>query len=115
MTKRLANITATFRTSAFGFVSSLIVGFVIVPCRVEKKSLQRGCRSSALDQLGIGIGGELFNVVYQRVRRVFQNELAPVLNRDQFLEPPFTNQRAARENSDAIADFLDLRQQMRGQ
>ena len=47
--------------------------------------------------------------------RVFQNELASVFNRDQFFEPAFAHQRSTRENSDAVADFLDLSEQMRRQ
>src|SRR5438874_12914312 len=50
-----------------------------------------------------------------RSGRIFQHQLAPVLNRDQFLEVAFTNQHATRENSDTVADLLHLGEQMRRQ
>ena len=48
-------------------------------------------------------------------RGVLEDQLGLVLDRDQFVEPPFAHERTLVQNADAIADLLHLPEQMRAE
>src|SRR5205814_6854202 len=81
--------------------------------RFEEEALERGPRPAALDQARAGFRHEVLDFVYQRRRSVFENELGLVLDREQIIERTFAHQHAIGENADAIANFLDLLEEMR--
>src|SRR5262245_53529293 len=67
-------------------VSSVVMRFLlflVLGC-VEKQSFQRGCRFSTFDHFGFRFGREFLDFLEQFVRRLFQDELGPVFDRDQF-------------------------------
>ena len=114
-----ANLTATLRASSFGFVSSfvirissLIARFVIFR-RFQEQSLECRCRSSALNQFRAGSFNQQFNFSEEIGRRIRDDKLGLIFDRNQFLEPAFANKHAISKNPDPIADFLRLGEQMR--
>ena len=54
-----------------------------------------------------------FDFVYELIGSIGNDELSLIFNCDQFLETSFTYQCAVGKNTDAVANFLCLREQMR--
>ena len=79
------------------------------------EALECGCRSSARDDFRVGADGQRFDVFEQRPGRVFQDHLGLILNLEQIVQASFAHERAMGENSNAIADFLNLCEKMRGE
>src|ERR1700674_746383 len=81
--------------------------------RFEEETLERSPRAAALHQAGAEFRRESLDFVQQRGRSVLENELGLVLDREQIVERAFAHQHAIRENADAIANLLDLLEEMR--
>src|SRR5438270_2310607 len=85
----------------------------VVVSRFEEKLLERRARRTAPNDASAGTRDEAFDVIEQLRRSAFHDELSLVLNAKQIAERSFADQNTVRENADAIADLLDLPEQMR--
>ena len=85
------------------------------PGHFEEIPLQRRLRFALLDHARSGLRDRGFDLREQLGRGVFEDQLGLVLDRDQFVEPAFTHERALVQDADAVADFLHLAEQMRAE
>ena len=81
--------------------------------RFEKQAFESSRRSSPGNKLRARVCGERFNLIDEFVGSVFENELGLIFDGEEFLELSLAHEHAIREDADPIANFLDLREQVR--
>ena len=81
--------------------------------RLEKEPLECRLRPALFEKTRGRIFDNSLDLPEQSGRRVFQNELGLVFDRNHVAERAFANKPALRENADAVANFLHLSKQMR--
>src|SRR5260221_5698176 len=81
----------------------------------QKISLERRLRLALLEQLLVRLHDGGLNLRQQFRRCVLENQLGLIFNRDQLVQPPFAHERPLVQDADAVANFLDLAEQVRAE
>ena len=91
----------------------MFTGIVAALGRIEKiESL--GAQAGS-DEAGAGRGDEVLDLRGEGWRGVFDDELGLVFHADEIFERAFADHFASGHDADAVADFLDLLEEVRGE
>src|SRR5262245_26516919 len=83
--------------------------------RFEKESFQRGLRLTLLNETGRRLGEERGDLCEYLRRGVFENQFSLVFDSEKIVHPALPDENPLCEDADPVADFLDLREKMRGE
>src|ERR1700736_3142980 len=85
----------------------------VISRRFEKQAFESSRRSSPGNKLRARVCGERFNLIDEFVGSIFENEFGLIFDSEEFFESSLTHEHAIGEDADPIANFLDLRKQVR--